>query len=170
MNLYDFLIEELDKDENITKGVGLDKLLPTYLLNHKNEVKKSFAEWFYSNCEIERGTRLDFADYVPEKVNISDTDPIKWLTQNLDSLIATEDEDDSKKEEEESVEESKQILTGATAKSVILCHSTDDGEYYSLIWSRLDANDKQWIQFKEAYKKLLDKKKFDICVFAPYEM
>ena len=200
MSLYAYIKESLDEKKKKKSPVELiskSKLLPSDLISHLDEYNKEFKEWFKANCEYEQSTLMDFAKYIPKSENIEDIDIVKWISQNLDSLLGgndasgtdaddtdgndTDGNDTDKTEtpdaKESDIKESKDepikkenILDGTPPVSAIFCHAPEDSEYYCIIWSRLDSNDSNWVKLKEAYKYLKEKQKLDVLTIAPYEV
>ena len=202
MSLYAYIKESLDEKKKKKSPVELiskSKLLPSDLISHLDEYNKEFKEWFKANCEYEQSTLMDFAKYIPKSENIEDIDIVKWISQNLDSLLGGNDasgtdadetdadknstdgndagKTDTDKTETPDVKESKDepikkenILDGTPPVSAIFCHAPEDSEYYCIIWSRLDSNDSNWVKLKEAYKYLKEKEKLDVLTIAPYEL
>lgn len=202
MSLYAYIKESLDEKKKKKSPVELiskSKLLPSDLISHLDEYNKEFKEWFKENCEYEQSTLMDFAKYIPKSENIEDIDIVKWISQNLDSLLggndaggtdtdetdadknSTDGNDTGKTDNDETetpdVKESKDepvkkenILDGTPPVSAIFCHAPEDSEYYCIIWSRLDSNDSNWVKLKEAYKYLKEKEKLDVLTIAPYEL
>lgn len=197
MSLYAYIKESLDEKKKKKSPVELiskSKLLPSDLISHLDEYNKEFKEWFKENCEYEQSTLMDFAKYIPKSENIEDIDIVKWISQNLDSLLGgndaggtdadetdadenSTDGNDTDKTETPDVKESKDesikkenILDGTPPVSAIFCHAPEDNEYYCIIWSRLDSNDSNWVKLKEAYKYLKEKEKLDVLTIAPYEL
>ena len=199
MSLYTYIKESLDEKKKKKSPVELiskSKLLPSDLISHLDEYNKEFKEWFKANCEYEQSTLMDFAKYIPKSENIEDIDIVKWISQNLDSLLGgndaggtdadetetdadenSTDGNDTDKTETPDVKESKDkpvkkenILDGTPPVSAIFCHAPEDNEYYCIIWSRLDSNDSNWVKLKEAYKYLKEKEKLDVLTIAPYEL
>ena len=202
ISLYAYIKESLDEKKKKKSPVELiskSKLLPSDLISHLDEYNKEFKEWFKANCEYEQSTLMDFAKYIPKSENIEDIDIVKWISQNLDSLLGGNDasEMDADKNEtdgndtdgndtdktetpdvkESDIKESKDepikkenILDGTPPVSAIFCHAPEDNEYYCIIWSRLDSNDSNWVKLKEAYKYLKEKEKLDVLTIAPYEV
>ena len=197
ISLYAYIKESLDEKKKKKSPVELiskSKLLPSDLISHLDEYNKEFKEWFKANCEYEQSTLMDFAKYIPKSENIEDIDIVKWISQNLDSLLGgndaggtdadetdadenSTDGNDTDKTETPDVKESKDepvkkenILDGTPPVSAIFCHAPEDNEYYCIIWSRLDSNDSNWVKLKEAYKYLKEKEKLDVLTIAPYEM
>lgn len=201
ISLYAYIKESLDEKKKKKSPVELiskSKLLPSDLISHLDEYNKEFKEWFKANCEYEQSTLMDFAKYIPKSENIEDIDIVKWISQNLDSLLGGNDAsgndasemdadktdgNDTDETETPDVKESKNIkeskdepikkeniLDGTPPVSAIFCHAPEDNEYYCIIWSRLDSNDSNWVKLKEAYKYLKEKEKLDVLTIAPYEM
>ena len=199
MSLYTYIKESLDEKKKKKSPVELiskSKLLPSDLISHLDEYNKEFKEWFKANCEYEQSTLMDFAKYIPKSENIEDIDIVKWISQNLDSLLGgndaggtdadetetdadenSTDGNDTDKTETPDIKESKDkpvkkenILDGTPPVSAIFCHAPEDNEYYCIIWSRLDSNDSNWVKLKEAYKYLKEKEKLDVLTIAPYEL
>lgn len=197
ISLYAYIKESLDEKKKKKSPVELiskSKLLPSDLISHLDEYNKEFKEWFKANCEYEQSTLMDFAKYIPKSENIEDIDIVKWISQNLDSLLGgndaggtdadetdadenSTDGNDTDKTETPDVKESKDepikkenILDGTPPVSAIFCHAPEDNEYYCIIWSRLDSNDSNWVKLKEAYKYLKEKEKLDVLTIAPYEL
>ena len=190
MSLYAYIKESLDEKKKKKSPVELiskSKLLPSDLISHLDEYNKEFKEWFKANCEYEQSTLMDFAKYIPKSENIEDIDIVKWISQNLDSLLGgndaggtdADDTDGNETDGNETpdVKESKDepvkkenILDGTPPVSAIFCHAPEDNEYYCIIWSRLDSNDSNWVKLKEAYKYLKEKEKLDVLTIAPYEV
>lgn len=197
ISLYAYIKESLDEKKKKKSPVELiskSKLLPSDLISHLDEYNKEFKEWFKANCEYEQSTLMDFAKYIPKSENIEDIDIVKWISQNLDSLLGgndaggtdadetdadenSTDGNDTDKTETSDVKESKDepvkkenILDGTPPVSAIFCHAPEDNEYYCIIWSRLDSNDSNWVKLKEAYKYLKEKEKLDVLTIAPYEV
>lgn len=196
ISLYAYIKESLDEKKKKKSPVELiskSKLLPSDLISHLDEYNKEFKKWFKANCEYEQSTLMDFAKYIPKSENIEDIDIVKWISQNLDSLLGgndaggtdanetdadenSTDGKDTDKTETPDVKESKDesvkkenILDGTPPVSAIFCHAPEDNEYYCIIWSRLDSNDSNWVKLKEAYKYLKEKEKLDVLTIAPYE-
>ena len=192
------LRDEKKKKKSPVELISKSKLLPSDLISHLDEYNKEFKEWFKANCEYEQSTLMDFAKYIPKSENIEDIDIVKWISQNLDSLLggndvsgtdadetdadenSTDGNDTDKTEtpdvKESDIKESKDkpvkkenILDGTPPVSAIFCHAPEDNEYYCIIWSRLDSNDSNWVKLKEAYKYLKEKEKLDVLTIAPYE-
>lgn len=192
ISLYAYIKESLNEKKKKKSPVELiskSKLLPSDLISHLDEYNKEFKEWFKENCEYEQATLMDFAKYIPKSENIEDIDIVKWISQNLDSLLGgndangmdadeTDGNDTNKtKAETPEIKESKDkpvkkenILDGTPPVSAIFCHAPEDNEYYCIIWSRLDSNDSNWIKLKEAYKYLKEKEKLDVLTIAPYDV
>ena len=201
ISLYAYIKESLDEKKKKKSPVELiskSKLLPSDLISHLDEYNKEFKEWFKANCEYEQSTLMDFAKYIPKSENIEDIDIVKWISQNLDSLLGGNDAsgndasemdadktdgNDTDETETPDVKESKNIkeskdepikkeniLDGTPPVSAIFCHAPEDNEYYCIIWSRLDSNDSNWVKLKEAYKYLKEKEKLDVLTIAPYEI
>lgn len=201
ISLYAYIKESLNEKKKKKSPVELiskSKLLPSDLISHLEDYNKEFKEWFKANCEYEQSTLMDFARYIPKSENIEDIDIVKWISQNLDSLLGGNDAsgndasgndanktdgNDTDETETPDVKESKDIkeskdepvkkeniLDGTPPVSAIFCHAPEDNEYYCIIWSRLDSNDSNWIKLKEAYKYLKEKEKLDVLTIAPYEM
>ena len=190
ISLYAYIKESLNEKKKKKSPVELiskSNLLPSDLISHLDEYNKEFKEWFKANCEYEQSTLMDFAKYIPKSENIEDIDIVKWISQNLDSLLGGNDADDTDGNEtdaddtpdvkESDIKESKDepikkenILGGTPPVSAIFCHAPEDNEYYCIIWSRLDSNDSNWIKLKEAYKYLKEKEKLDVLTIAPYEV
>ena len=202
ISLYAYIKESLDEKKKKKSPVELiskSKLLPSDLISHLDEYNKEFKEWFKANCEYEQSTLMDFAKYIPKSENIEDIDIVKWISQNLDSLLGGNDasgtdaddtdgndtdgndtdetETDTPDVKESDIKESKDkpvkkenILDGTPPVSAIFCHAPEDNEYYCIIWSRLDSNDSNWVKLKEAYKYLKEKEKLDVLTIAPYEV
>ena len=190
ISLYAYIKESLNEKKKKKSPVELiskSNLLPSDLISHLDEYNKEFKEWFKANCEYEQSTLMDFAKYIPKSENIEDIDIVKWISQNLDSLLGGNDADDTDGNEtdaddtpdvkESDIKESKDepikkenILDGTPPVSAIFCHAPEDNEYYCIIWSRLDSNDSNWIKLKEAYKYLKEKEKLDVLTIAPYEV
>ena len=201
ISLYAYIKESLNEKKKKKSPVELiskSKLLPSDLISHLDEYNKEFKEWFKANCEYEQSTLMDFAKYIPKSENIEDIDIVKWISQNLDSLLGGNDAsgndasemdtdktdgNDTDETETPDVKESKNIkeskdepikkeniLDGTPPVSAIFCHAPEDNEYYCIIWSRLDSNDSNWVKLKEAYKYLKEKEKLDVLTIAPYEM
>lgn len=195
ISLYAYIKESLDEKKKKKSPVELiskSKLLPSDLISHLDEYNKEFKEWFKANCEYEQSTLMDFAKYIPKSENIEDIDIVKWISQNLDSLLGGNDDsgtdaddtdaDDTDGNETPDVKESdikeskdkpvkkENILDGTPPVSAIFCHAPEDNEYYCIIWSRLDSNDSNWVKLKEAYKYLKEKEKLDVLTIAPYEV
>lgn len=189
ISLYAYIKESLNEKKKKKSPVELiskSKLLPSDLISHLDEYNKEFKEWFKANCEYEQSTLMDFAKYIPKSENIEDIDIVKWISQNLDSLLGGNDAsemntdetggNDTDETETPEIKESKDkpvkkenILDGTPPVSAIFCHAPEDNEYYCIIWSRLDSNDSNWIKLKEAYKYLKEKEKLDVLTIAPYE-
>ena len=189
ISLYAYIKESLNEKKKKKSPVELiskSKLLPSDLISHLDEYNKEFKEWFKANCEYEQSTLMDFAKYIPKSENIEDIDIVKWISQNLDSLLSGNDAsemdadetggNDTDETETPEIKESKDkpvkkenILDGTPPVSAIFCHAPEDNEYYCIIWSRLDSNDSNWIKLKEAYKYLKEKEKLDVLTIAPYE-
>ena len=189
ISLYAYIKESLNEKKKKKSPVELiskSKLLPSDLISHLDEYNKEFKEWFKANCEYEQSTLMDFAKYIPKSENIEDIDIVKWISQNLDSLLGGNDASEmdadetggnnTDETETPEIKESKDkpikkenILDGTPPVSAIFCHAPEDNEYYCIIWSRLDSNDSNWIKLKEAYKYLKEKEKLDILTIAPYE-
>ena len=202
ISLYAYIKESLDEKKKKKSPVELiskSKLLPSDLISHLDEYNKEFKEWFKANCEYEQSTLMDFAKYIPKSENIEDIDIVKWISQNLDSLLggndaggtdadetdadenSTDGNDTDKtetpdvkesdiKESKDKPEKKENILDGTPPVSAIFCHAPEDNEYYCIIWSRLDSNDSNWVKLKEAYKYLKEKEKLDVLTIAPYEV
>ena len=201
ISLYAYIKESLDEKKKKKSPVELiskSKLLPSDLISHLDEYNKEFKEWFKANCEYEQSTLMDFAKYIPKSENIEDIDIVKWISQNLESLLGGNDAsgndasemdadktdgNDTDETETPDVKESKNIkeskdepikkeniLDGTPPVSAIFCHAPEDNEYYCIIWSRLDSNDSNWVKLKEAYKYLKEKEKLDVLTIAPYEI
>ena len=201
ISLYAYIKESLDEKKKKKSPVELiskSKLLPSDLISHLDEYNKEFKELFKANCEYEQSTLMDFAKYIPKSENIEDIDIVKWISQNLDSLLGGNDAsgndasemdadktdgNDTDETETPDVKESKNIkeskdepvkkeniLDGTPPVSAIFCHAPEDNEYYCIIWSRLDSNDSNWVKLKEAYKYLKEKEKLDVLTIAPYEI
>lgn len=190
ISLYAYIKESLDEKKKKKSPVELiskSKLLPSDLISHLDEYNKEFKEWFKANCEYEQSTLMDFAKYIPKSKNIEDIDIVKWISQNLDSLLGGNDASEmdadetggnnTDETETPEIKESKDkpvkkenILDGTPPVSAIFCHAPEDNEYYCIIWSRLDSNDSNWIKLKEAYKYLKEKEKLDVLTIAPYEV
>ena len=195
ISLYAYIKESLDEKKKKKSPVELiskSKLLPSDLISHLDEYNKEFKEWFKENCEYEQSTLMDFAKYIPKSENIEDIDIVKWISQNLDSLLGGNDvsgtdaddtdgnetdgnetpdvkKSDIKESKDEPVKK-ENILDGTPPVSAIFCHAPEDNEYYCIIWSRLDSNDSNWVKLKEAYKYLKEKEKLDVLTIAPYEL
>ena len=189
ISLYAYIKESLNEKKKKKSPVELiskSKLLPSDLISHLDEYNKEFKEWFKANCEYEQSTLMDFAKYIPKSENIEDIDIVKWISQNLDSLLSGNDAsgmdadetggNNTDETETPEIKESKDkpvkkenILDGTPPVSAIFCHAPEDNEYYCIIWSRLDSNDSNWIKLKEAYKYLKEKEKLDVLTIAPYE-
>ena len=189
ISLYAYIKESLNEKKKKKSPVELiskSKLLPSDLISHLDEYNKEFKEWFKANCEYEQSTLMDFAKYIPKSENIEDIDIVKWISQNLDSLLGGNDAsgmdadetggNNTDETETPEIKESKDkpvkkenILDGTPPVSAIFCHAPEDNEYYCIIWSRLDSNDSNWIKLKEAYKYLKEKEKLDVLTIAPYE-
>lgn len=189
ISLYAYIKESLNEKKKKKSPVELiskSKLLPSDLISHLDEYNKEFKEWFKANCEYEQSTLMDFAKYIPKSENIEDIDIVKWISQNLDSLLGGNDASEmdadetggnnTDETETPEIKESKDkpvkkenILDGTPPVSAIFCHAPEDNEYYCIIWSRLDSNDSNWIKLKEAYKYLKEKEKLDVLTIAPYE-
>lgn len=189
ISLYAYIKESLNEKKKKKSPVELiskSKLLPSDLISHLDEYNKEFKEWFKANCEYEQSTLMDFAKYIPKSENIEDIDIVKWISQNLDSLLSGNDAsemntdetggNDTDETETPEIKESKDkpvkkenILDGTPPVSAIFCHAPEDNEYYCIIWSRLDSNDSNWVKLKEAYKYLKEKEKLDVLTIAPYE-
>ena len=189
ISLYAYIKESLNEKKKKKSPVELiskSKLLPSDLISHLDEYNKEFKEWFKANCEYEQSTLMDFAKYIPKSENIEDIDIVKWISQNLDSLLSGNDASEmdadetggnnTDETETPEIKESKDkpikkenILDGTPPVSAIFCHAPEDNEYYCIIWSRLDSNDSNWIKLKEAYKYLKEKEKLDVLTIAPYE-
>lgn len=190
ISLYAYIKESLNEKKKKKSPVELiskSKLLPSDLISHLDEYNKEFKEWFKANCEYEQSTLMDFAKYIPKSKNIEDIDIVKWISQNLDSLLGGNDASEmdadetggnnTDETETPEIKESKDkpikkenILDGTPPVSAIFCHAPEDNEYYCIIWSRLDSNDSNWIKLKEAYKYLKEKEKLDVLTIAPYEL
>lgn len=190
MSLYTYIKESLNEKKKKKSPVELiskSKLLPSDLICHLDEYNKEFKEWFNANCEYEQSTLMDFAKYIPKSENIEDIDIVKWISQNLDSLLGGNDASGTDADEtdgnetpdvkESDIKESKDepikkenILDGTPPVSAIFCHAPEDNEYYCIIWSRLDSNDSNWVKLKESYKYLKEKEKLDVLTIAPYEV
>ena len=190
ISLYAYIKESLNEKKKKKSPVELiskSKLLPSDLISHLDEYNKEFKEWFKENCEYEQSTLMDFAKYIPKSENIEDIDIVKWISQNLDSLLGGNDAsgmdadetggNNTDETETPEIKESKDkpvkkenILDGTPPVSAIFCHAPEDNEYYCIIWSRLDSNDNNWIKLKEAYKYLKEKEKLDVLTIAPYEI
>lgn len=190
ISLYAYIKESLNEKKKKKSPVELiskSKLLPSDLISHLDEYNKEFKEWFKTNCEYEQSTLMDFAKYIPKSENIEDIDIVKWISQNLDSLLGGNDASEmdadetggnnTDETETPEIKESKDkpvkkenILDGTPPVSAIFCHAPEDNEYYCIIWSRLDSNDSNWIKLKEAYKYLKEKEKLDVLTIAPYEL
>lgn len=193
ISLYAYIKESLDEKKKKKSPVELiskSKLLPSDLISHLDEYNKEFKEWFKANCEYEQSTLMDFAKYIPKSENIEDIDIVKWISQNLDSLLGgndasgtdADDTDGNDRNETPDVKKSdikeskdepikkENILDGTPPVSAIFCHAPEDNEYYCIIWSRLDSNDSNWIKLKEAYKYLKEKEKLDVLTIAPYDV
>ena len=190
ISLYAYIKESLNEKKKKKSPVELiskSKLLPSDLISHLDEYNKEFKEWFKANCEYEQSTLMDFAKYIPKSENIEDIDIVKWISQNLDSLLGGNDTsgmdadetggNNTDETETPEIKESKDkpikkenILDGTPPVSAIFCHAPEDNEYYCIIWSRLDSNDSNWIKLKEAYKYLKEKEKLDVLTIAPYEV
>lgn len=190
ISLYAYIKESLNEKKKKKSPVELiskSKLLPSDLISHLDEYNKEFKEWFKANCEYEQSTLMDFAKYIPKSENIEDIDIVKWISQNLDSLLGGNDAsgmdadetggNNTDETETPEIKESKDkpvkkenILDGTPPVSAIFCHAPEDNEYYCIIWSRLDSNDSNWIKLKEAYKYLKEKEKLDVLTIAPYEL
>lgn len=192
ISLYAYIKESLNEKKRKKSPVELiskSKLLPSDLISHLDEYNKEFKEWFKENCEYEQSTLMEFAKYIPKSENIEDIDIVKWISQNLDSLLGGNDasemntdktggnDTNKTKAEIPEIKESKDkpvkkenILDGTPPVSAIFCHAPEDNEYYCIIWSRLDSNDSNWIKLKEAYKYLKEKEKLDILTIAPYDV
>ena len=190
ISLYAYIKESLNEKKKKKSPVELiskSNLLPSDLISHLDEYNKEFKEWFKANCEYEQSTLMDFAKYIPKSENIEDIDIVKWISQNLDSLLGGNDADDTDGNETDGnetpdvkksdIKESKDepikkenILGGTPPVSAIFCHAPEDNEYYCIIWSRLDSNDSNWVKLKEAYKYLKEKEKLDVLTIAPYEV
>lgn len=190
ISLYAYIKESLNEKKKKKSPVELiskSKLLPSDLISHLDEYNKEFKEWFKANCEYEQSTLMDFAKYIPKSENIEDIDIVKWISQNLDSLLGGNDTsgmdadetggNNTDETETPEIKESKDkpikkenILDGTPPVSAIFCHAPEDNEYYCIIWSRLDSNDSNWIKLKEAYKYLKEKEKLDVLTIAPYEI
>ena len=190
ISLYAYIKESLNEKKKKKSPVELiskSKLLPSDLISHLDEYNKEFKEWFKANCEYEQSTLMDFAKYIPKSENIEDIDIVKWISQNLDSLLSGNDAsgmdadetggNNTDETETPEIKESKDkpvkkenILDGTPPVSAIFCHAPEDNEYYCIIWSRLDSNDSNWIKLKEAYKYLKEKEKLDVLTIAPYEI
>ena len=190
ISLYAYIKESLNEKKKKKSPVELiskSKLLPSDLISHLDEYNKEFKEWFKANCEYEQSTLMDFAKYIPKSENIEDIDIVKWISQNLDSLLGGNDASEmdadetggnnTDETETPEIKESKDkpikkenILDGTPPVSAIFCHAPEDNEYYCIIWSRLDSNDSNWIKLKEAYKYLKEKEKLDVLTIAPYEV
>ena len=189
ISLYAYIKESLNEKKKKKSPVELiskSKLLPSDLISHLDEYNKEFKEWFKANCEYEQSTLMDFAKYIPKSENIEDIDIVKWISQNLDSLLGGNDAsgmdadetggNNTDETETPEIKESKDkpvkkenILDGTPPVSAIFCHAPEDNEYFCIIWSRLDSNDSNWIKLKEAYKYLKEKEKLDVLTIAPYE-
>lgn len=94
ISLYAYIKESLDEKKKKKSPVELiskSKLLPSDLISHLDEYNKEFKEWFKANCEYEQSTLMDFAKYIPKSENIEDIDIVKWISQNLDSLLSGND-------------------------------------------------------------------------------
>lgn len=200
ISLYAYIKESLNEKKKKKSPVELiskSKLLPSDLISHLEDYNKEFKEWFKANCEYEQSTLMDFAKYIPKSENIEDIDIVKWISQNLDSLLSGNDvsgndvsgtdadetdgndtdetetpdvkESDIKASKDEPVKK-ENILDGTPPVSAIFCHAPEDNEYYCIIWSRLDSNDSNWVKLKEAYKYLREKEKLDVLTIAPYEV
>ena len=189
ISLYAYIKESLNEKKKKKSPVELiskSKLLPSDLISHLDDYNKEFKEWFKANCEYEQSTLMDFAKYIPKSENIEDIDIVKWISQNLDSLLGGNDAsgmdadetggNNTDETETPEIKESKDkpvkkenILDGTPPVSAIFCHAPEDNEYYCIIWSRLDSNDSNWIKLKEAYKYLKEKEKLDVLTIAPYE-
>ena len=94
ISLYAYIKESLDEKKKKKSPVELiskSKLLPSDLISHLDEYNKEFKEWFKANCEYEQSTLMDFAKYIPKSENIEDIDIVKWISQNLDSLLGGND-------------------------------------------------------------------------------
>lgn len=189
ISLYAYIKESLNEKKKKKSPVELiskSKLLPSDLISHLDEYNKEFKEWFKANCEYEQSTLMDFAKYIPKSENIEDIDIVKWISQNLDSLLSGNDAsgmdadetggNNTDETETPEIKESKDkpvkkenILDGTPPVSAIFCHAPEDNEYYCIIWSRLDSNDNNWVKLKEAYKYLKEKEKLDVLTIAPYE-
>lgn len=195
ISLYAYIKESLNEKKKKKSPVELIskfKLLPSDLISHLDEYNKEFKEWFKANCEYEQSTLMDFAKYIPKSENIEDIDIVKWISQNLDSLLGGNDAsgndasgtdadetggNNNDETETPDIKESKDepikkenILDGTPPVSAIFCHAPEDNEYYCIIWSRLDSNDSNWVKLKEAYKYLKEKEKLDVLTIAPYEV
>ena len=190
ISLYAYIKESLNEKKKKKSPVELiskSKLLPSDLISHLDEYNKEFKEWFKANCEYEQSTLMDFAKYIPKSENIEDIDIVKWISQNLDSLLSGNDAsgmdadetggNNTDETETPEIKESKDkpvkkenILDGTPPVSAIFCHAPEDNEYYCIIWSRLDSNDNNWVKLKEAYKYLKEKEKLDVLTIAPYEI
>ena len=190
ISLYAYIKESLNEKKKKKSPVELiskSKLLPSDLISHLDEYNKEFKEWFKANCEYEQSTLMDFAKYIPKSENIEDIDIVKWISQNLDSLLSGNDAsgmdadetggNNTDETETPEIKESKDkpvkkenILDGTPPVSAIFCHAPEDNEYYCIIWSRLDSNDSNWVKLKEAYKYLKEKEKLDVLTIAPYEI
>ena len=177
ISLYAYIKESLNEKKKKKSPVELiskSKLLPSDLISHLDEYNKEFKEWFKANCEYEQSTFMDFAKYIPKSENIEDIDIVKWISQNLDSLLGGNDADETEtpeiKESKDKPVKKENILDGTPPVSAIFCHAPQDNEYYCIIWSRLDSNDSNWIKLKEAYKYLKEKEKLDVLTIAPYEV
>ena len=189
ISLYAYIKESLNEKKKKKSPVELiskSKLLPSDLISHLDDYNKEFKEWFKANCEYEQSTLMDFAKYIPKSENIEDIDIVKWISQNLDSLLGGNDAsgmdadktggNNTDETETPEIKESKDkpvkkenILDGTPPVSAIFCHAPEDNEYYCIIWSRLDSNDSNWIKLKESYKYLKEKEKLDVLTIAPYE-
>lgn len=190
ISLYAYIKESLDEKKKKKSPVELiskSKLLPSDLISHLDEYNKEFKEWFKENCEYEQSTLMDFAKYIPKSENIEDINIVKWISQNLDSLLGGNDasgtdaddtdgnetpdvkESDIKESKDEPIKK-ENILDGTPPVSAIFCHAPEDNEYYCIIWSRLDSNDSNWVKLKEAYKYLKEKEKLDVLTIAPYDV
>ena len=190
ISLYAYIKESLNEKKKKKSPVELiskSKLLPSDLISHLDEYNKEFKEWFKANCEYEQSTLMDFAKYIPKSENIEDIDIVKWISQNLDSLLSGNDAsgmdadetggNNTDETETPEIKESKDkpvkkenILDGTPPVSAIFCHAPEANEYYCIIWSRLDSNDNNWVKLKEAYKYLKEKEKLDVLTIAPYEI
>lgn len=180
-NLSLYIKEELAED--LLKGIGKDKLLPSFLTNHIEDVKGEFREWFEKNCEIEHSTLIDLASYVPRNIDIGEIDAAKWISHHLEDLLKTKPKKDAVKADDVSKDDKDEknnfapkdksskpikehlMLAGEEAQSAIFCHDPQDEEYYTIIWCA-NAKDKTWKQLVSEYKRLYERHKLDLFITA----